>query len=519
MSDSETFDQTGTGTADSESRAIRALIADGAIGDALARAESLSAARPKQPRAHVLVVHAALAAAQPERAAAALEAARKAGLADHRADRLLVDVALALGDCAGAAEAAARLLASGKAVPDFTLFRAQHEALMRLGRVDEALLAIDAARVHLRKPAALLRDEFTARFPGLDAQAALALVESRMFNDGGRPEAAVGLRVWIETFDTLLPGAVALARRAAETWPGHPLVQSLLGDVERLAATRAAATPGHDPAAEARAALERFATVPHPHLDPAETALVAPALLRQVDTARVRRPLIEDNPLATVVVGPHGGSGTTLLFFSGIGGHMPLSVQALDCVVATCDATLVFLRDKSLSLFLNGVGGLGDFDQTVAGLRRILRDIPGHRHLCVMATSGGGIGAANYALALGADRTLLFSPPTNITQAFLESIGDRRGVSIQRRLQRTVPAAMLDLRAHLGHAPNPMRVDLRYAAANPVHKAHAEHLAGVPGVTLYPDPSQNTHAVTANLALSGQFAPIVEDFLTFEDQT
>ena len=127
----------------------------------------------------------------------------------------------------------------------------------------------------------------------------------------------------------------------------------------------------------------------------------------------------------------------------------------------------------------------------------------------------GGLAAINYGLALGADRVLSFSGPTSVTAGFLDRHDDRRGRIVTARILQKAPAHLLDLRPRVADDAGRTRIDLVFGEDMRQDRAHAEHLAGLPGVRLFGLAGCDRHASLGELirrdllsaAISGRDLP------------
>lgn len=152
---------------------------------------------------------------------------------------------------------------------------------------------------------------------------------------------------------------------------------------------------------------------------------------------------------------------------------------------------VLYLRDRSNNLFHDGIAALGpDLGTTIDRLRVLT----GGRRLFCYGGSKGGYGALLYGVWLDAEAVLALSPPTSITDSSRFVLG--------------FGANAVDLRDAYTAAPSPPRVHLVYAGGLASDRRHAEHLAGVAGVSVEEVGGAN-HNVAMDLIRTGRFAPLL----------
>ncbi|MBX7248141.1 MAG: hypothetical protein K1X35_03725 [Caulobacteraceae bacterium] len=223
--------------------------------------------------------------------------------------------------------------------------------------------------------------------------------------------------------------------------------------------------------------------------------------------AQLKRPVIEDDGTPDVIVG-RGGRKTAVIVFTGLADRMVMPLPLFDRYLAELDLTSIFLRDQRRFGFFKGVSSLGDYDESIAGLRRILDDV-GAEQVFTLGNSAGGIGAVSYGLELGARAVLGFSAPV----ALLDSTDqiDRRTAVFNQRLKTNVPVPLRDFRTRLEEAEGDTEVHLYYGEEMPEDRYHAAFLEGVRNVRLHPLSGLAGHGALFNMAQSGKLRSLFRD--------
>jgi hypothetical protein len=145
---------------------------------------------------------------------------------------------------------------------------------------------------------------------------------------------------------------------------------------------------------------------------------------------------------------------------------------------------VVRLFDMRRDVFLSGIGpSAGNRAQSIDALKRLVSRRGYGRVICV-GTSGGGMPAAVYGDAIGAERVVVFStgtffPPNDDplerrARGFLERV---------RKLRLDDGSDNLEIWRRPGKHP---RFDLHFPSGNPQDARHALRMAGAPNVFLHP---------------------------------
>ena len=172
-------------------------------------------------------------------------------------------------------------------------------------------------------------------------------------------------------------------------------------------------------------------------------------------------------------------------------------------------AKKLFLRDLDRAWFLKGLRGVtGNVDETVAFLRAEMA-VTGARRLVLTGYSLGGFAALLYGALLGADEVQAISPQTFITFGRRLRCGDHRWRRYVWRLHFSDTRRFHDLKPILQQARGP-QFHIRFARDSRLDPCHAEHVRGLPGVTIHEYPEGGHRLVTA-LHDSGEMRRILEN--------
>lgn len=227
-----------------------------------------------------------------------------------------------------------------------------------------------------------------------------------------------------------------------------------------------------------------------------------------------------DDSLKREIVSSFGGeelraarsttSTTVAVIFTGLVDRAMVPLPSLDRYFAELDISTIYLRDSTRFLFNSGISSISsDFSGTVDYLRRLLADWNTCR-LVSVGSSAGGFAAIRYGLALGAERIVTFSSPTNLNSDFLAE--DGRARLVEKRLQG-LPREVLDIRptvrANRGRTP----IHVTFGKGMRQDSRHAHHIAGEPGVHLHPIEGLAVHDSLVWLAREGRLMSFLGDTL------
>ena len=215
--------------------------------------------------------------------------------------------------------------------------------------------------------------------------------------------------------------------------------------------------------------------------------------------AELRRPTIEDDGSADVIVA-QGGRRAAVIVFTGLADRLVMPLPVFDRFLAALDLTAIYLRDRRRMGFFGGVASLAaDYEGTVAALKAVLAE-RGVDTVHTLGNSAGGMAAVSYGIDLGAKTVHGFSAPVALVAATKDV--DFRTAVFADRLLHGVPESRRDFRARLEAAGTPPSVRLYYGADMPEDVYHATFLEGRPGVTLHPIEGLAGHGALFRVAVT-----------------
>lgn len=195
------------------------------------------------------------------------------------------------------------------------------------------------------------------------------------------------------------------------------------------------------------------------------------------------------------------GSDTVVIAFAPVGGLFGVPINVVHAMLPR-GVNAIYLYDSKHLNHMTGTDRFGPgYQSMISGLRGMVAEM-GARKVITLGPSSAGFTAIYAGLDLEADGVVAFSPPTNATLANMEK--DGRFPQIRLRTSRETPEAMIDLRPRLENRTACSRIGIYYGDDQPQDRMHAEHLAGVRGVTLNPISGLGTHDSVSELVLRGQ---------------
>ncbi|HEY5412819.1 MAG TPA: hypothetical protein VIJ94_19035 [Caulobacteraceae bacterium] len=204
----------------------------------------------------------------------------------------------------------------------------------------------------------------------------------------------------------------------------------------------------------------------------------------------------------TLQVAPRPGADTVVLVFCGAENRVGMPVPMLHRWLSRSPVSLVYLRDPSGRAYLGGLAEAGpDLAATLARLRAVFQELGARRVVCY-GNSIGGYGALRYGLELEADAVFCMAGLVNMRSDFNAGL---HYLGAARRIEAAFPKAELDLRERYLAAAAPPATWMVHAEHNWDDRIHAEHMAGLEGVTLTRIAGSKNHNVAAELIRAGRF--------------
>lgn len=214
----------------------------------------------------------------------------------------------------------------------------------------------------------------------------------------------------------------------------------------------------------------------------------------------------QDDPAKDVQIVARDGAKSVIVLFCDGADRLGLRLPIMHGWFGRQDASLVYLRDFAHCNYLRGVASLGTSrEATLAKLREIIALLGAKRVVCY-GNSAGVFGALSYGLDLAAEAVLCMGGATNLSPEF-----QTRAPRQQRatELQAQLPNSELDLRPLYAKAPRAPRVHFVYGLGYAEDRRHAEHMAGLPSITLQPIDNFDEHVVVAEVIRRGEFEDLL----------
>lgn len=220
-----------------------------------------------------------------------------------------------------------------------------------------------------------------------------------------------------------------------------------------------------------------------------------------VSSIRVDGPRFRDDPAADVQVVRCEGATSTLIVFTGLRHALgiPLAL-AYRCWLSHLNANVIFLRDFSNCLFVNGIRSVGDHNASVTRLRSILGEL-GSQRVSTIGFSAGSFGAYFYGALLDVDQVVALAGPTSLDIG-LEFI-NKQTYQKAADLRRSGKIPWPDIRQMLIERPA-VSVRCFYAENNVADALQAKNLEGLANVELNCIPDSADHYVLGILHRQGR---------------
>lgn len=212
---------------------------------------------------------------------------------------------------------------------------------------------------------------------------------------------------------------------------------------------------------------------------------------------------IKEKPDGALVVWGRENSSQLYYVFHGMAGG--LGIQPLTVLRGTglLRTNLVLLKDYYRFFYQAGLSAeIKDNDAIIARLRRCREELPHVRQTYCSGPSSGGYAAILFGHYLQVDVVYAFAPVTLINLDDLKRFGGSK--EIWRITEQHRDLAKL-LAKHNGRT----RYKIFYCDGNVRDRGHAEHIQGLPGVELCPQPG-HTHNVIQAINESGRLGELFE---------
>lgn len=203
------------------------------------------------------------------------------------------------------------------------------------------------------------------------------------------------------------------------------------------------------------------------------------------------------------------GATTTFVLFCGLAQQFSVALNLLDLYLQQVPANVIYLRDFSLALYLQGVLTLGDAATSIRRLRVMLENL-GTKRIACAGSSAGSLGAVLYGLGLGAAEVVCFAGPMTLDHG----IEKKENTPTYYRLKQQISSGLLarpDVRRDLEGSKTVVRY--LYSEDNAFDRLQANVIAGLPNVAIETHPG-DMHAVVLVMAsrgtLTGLFADLAQ---------
>lgn len=199
--------------------------------------------------------------------------------------------------------------------------------------------------------------------------------------------------------------------------------------------------------------------------------------------------------------------------FLGLRNKAMMPLKVFDRFLAALGCSAVYLRDDSRMLGNLGFASVAPgFDASVEYMKSLMAKHGATRSV-TMGFSAGGYPAIRYGLALGAEKVINFSGPSNIRADFMQE--DGRGKIVVRKLQ-TLPEDVKDLKPLVIRANGSSEIHLVYGELNPQDSRHACYLESCPGVFLHPISGYDEHATALHMVYEQKMEPFLRELIEAE---
>ncbi len=205
-----------------------------------------------------------------------------------------------------------------------------------------------------------------------------------------------------------------------------------------------------------------------------------------------------------------GNSSHLLVAFGGYFGGIGVPPFEFSNVSEGADVKKMYVRDFRRAVYHAGLPGLSkDIPSTAKVLQKLIAESQAET-VTFIGNSQGGFAAILLGPMLDVNYVHAFSAQTFADPWNRWKYGEKRWphVALQLYVRSLFKKKYYDLRKVLGSLKYKTRIHLHYGLKDPMEKVNAEHLQGVPGVTLHAYPL-GKRALLKHMIDSGLFDKIL----------
>ncbi|TCS41943.1 hypothetical protein [Reinekea marinisedimentorum] len=198
-----------------------------------------------------------------------------------------------------------------------------------------------------------------------------------------------------------------------------------------------------------------------------------------------------------------------IFVFSGAAERAGIPLGELHQYLRKYGANVVYLRDKSKLLYLNGLSSLkiSNLGDLVGYLKELIPS--GVERIHCIGSSGGGFAGLYAALKLGATSVILFGGVTDLTNESL--LAEKRGVALLNRIINLESPYKLNLANLISPDCSIAKISLWYGEKNIVDARYAKNITLVPQVINHPVAGTDRHDITVPMRDEGLLESALDD--------
>jgi hypothetical protein len=211
---------------------------------------------------------------------------------------------------------------------------------------------------------------------------------------------------------------------------------------------------------------------------------------------------IKEHPDGALIVWEREKSSQLCYVFHGVAGALQMQPLTVLRETGLIHTNLILLKDYYRFFYQAGLNReITDVDAIIARLRRFREELPHVRQTFCFGPSAGGYAAILFGHYLHVDVVYAFAPATLINLDVVKKFVRK---DVWRITEQHRDLARL-LAKHNGRT----RYKIFYCDGSRRDRTYAEHLQGLPGVELYPQPG-HTHNVIRAMHESGRLREIFD---------